>query len=184
MKSRRGSTTSPISLVKMSSASARSSILTLQEGAGFRVKRGFPKLFGVHLAQTLVALERKALFPFGKDRLQQIGWPMDRLFAVFPDKTGRAPVDFGMLPAYLRQTPRLSRPQYRAIQRAQFLDPAQNTGQADAVILSDAALPAAFILNSHWSSRWATCWPQLQISISASRIEGTGQRGLFQIGRG
>jgi hypothetical protein len=42
MNSRRGSTTSPISLVKMSSASARSSIFTCRKRARLGVQRGFP----------------------------------------------------------------------------------------------------------------------------------------------
>ncbi len=78
MNSRRGSTTSPISVVKISSASSAWSTLHLEERADGRIERGLPELLGVHLAETLVALDREALAAERQDRLDQIEGAVDR----------------------------------------------------------------------------------------------------------
>ena len=57
MKFRRGSTSSPISVVKTSSAAMASSICT-RSGAHLRVHGGFPQLLGVHFAQARSAAWR------------------------------------------------------------------------------------------------------------------------------
>ena len=72
MNSRRGSTMSPISLTKMSSASSTSRIFTCRSGAGLAVEGRLPELVLVHLAKALVALEGHALAAGGVDRLEQL----------------------------------------------------------------------------------------------------------------
>src|SRR5262245_45115029 len=42
-----------------------------EQRARLRVQRGLPELFGVHLAQPLVALHRKTLAPGGENGLEQ-----------------------------------------------------------------------------------------------------------------
>ena len=66
MNSRRGSTSSPISLVKMSSASADVVDPHLQQRPRLRVERRLPELLGVHLAQALVALQRQPLLALAR----------------------------------------------------------------------------------------------------------------------
>jgi hypothetical protein len=62
MNSRRGSTTSPISLANRDSpASSTFAHLDAQHGAGVGVERRLPQLLRVHLAQPLVALQRQPL---------------------------------------------------------------------------------------------------------------------------
>ena len=61
MNARRGSTSSPISVVKISSDAMASSICTLQQPAHGGIHRRFPELLGIHLAQALVALDRDAV---------------------------------------------------------------------------------------------------------------------------
>ena len=61
MNSRRGSTWSPISVVKISSAATASSILHLHQSPRLGIHRRFPELFRVHFAEALVALDRLAL---------------------------------------------------------------------------------------------------------------------------
>ena len=53
----RGATSSPMSMLKVLSASMASSMLTLQDGAAGRVHGGLPEGFGVHFAQTFVATD-------------------------------------------------------------------------------------------------------------------------------
>ncbi len=65
MKARRGSTASPMSTVKISSASTSSSIGDLEENAGLGVHGGVPELGRVHLSETLVALDSETLLPRG-----------------------------------------------------------------------------------------------------------------------
>ena len=72
MNSRRGSTTSPISREKMSSASSPSLDLHLQQRARVEVERRLPELLRVHLAQTLVALQREALAAGRHHRVEQL----------------------------------------------------------------------------------------------------------------
>ena len=72
MNSRRGSTTSPISLVKMSSASSTSLTLTCSSERAFGVERGLPELLGVHLAEAFVALQRQALAAGVGHRLEEV----------------------------------------------------------------------------------------------------------------
>ena len=73
MNSRRGSTMSPIRRVEDLVGHIGILDLDLQQCAVFRVERGFPQLFGIHFAQTLVTLDRQALAPGSEDRLQQLG---------------------------------------------------------------------------------------------------------------
>src|SRR4030095_8279494 len=79
MNSRRGSTTSPISRVKISSATSASATSTWSRArlecasAVGGIERRLPELVGVHLAEALVALDGEALAAGGEDRLQQLG---------------------------------------------------------------------------------------------------------------
>src|SRR3546814_8467090 len=52
--------------------------LHLQHRAVRLIERGFPKLLGVHFAQSLVALDRQALAPCLENRLQQFRRKPDR----------------------------------------------------------------------------------------------------------
>ena len=61
MKSLRGSTRSPMSIVKIASASPASSTSTLQQRPRLRVHRRLPELVGVHLAEALEALDAQVL---------------------------------------------------------------------------------------------------------------------------
>jgi hypothetical protein len=81
MKSRRGSTTSPISRVKISSVTSASSTLTCSSDAVVGIERGFPQLLGVHFAQALVARDRQALAAGGEHGVEQLRRPGDRAFA-------------------------------------------------------------------------------------------------------
>ena len=80
MKSRRGSTRSPISWVKVSSATVAFLDLHLQQGADIGIERGFPKLLGIHLAQAFVALQREALARRRGDRGEQRERAVNRAF--------------------------------------------------------------------------------------------------------
>ena len=71
MNSRRGSTTSPISLEKISSASSSSPTFTCISVRTSRFERGLPELLRVHLAQAFVALHGNALAAGGEDGIQQ-----------------------------------------------------------------------------------------------------------------
>ncbi len=53
--------------------------LDLKQRPRLGVERGFPELFGVHFAQPLVALKRKALFAFLQDRGEQVERAVDEL---------------------------------------------------------------------------------------------------------
>ena len=59
MNSRRGSTASPMRIEKTSSASTASSTRDLEQAARLRVHRRVPELLGVHLAEALVAVDRR-----------------------------------------------------------------------------------------------------------------------------
>ena len=72
MNWRRGSTSSPISVVKISPALIASSICTLQQDALRRVHRGFPELLGIHLAQPLVALDRHDPLRLGEQPVERL----------------------------------------------------------------------------------------------------------------
>ena len=75
MKLRRGSTWSPISVAKISSAVIASSICVLQQAPRAGIHRGFPELLRIHLAQTLVALRAHAALHFAEhpfDRLPEV----------------------------------------------------------------------------------------------------------------
>ena len=61
MNWRRGSTASPIRIVKSSSALAASSTVTSSSRRAFGIHGGFPELGRVHLTETLVALDVEAL---------------------------------------------------------------------------------------------------------------------------
>ena len=61
MKSLRGATFSPMSIVKIASASAASLDLGPQQRPRLRVHRRLPELVGVHLAEALEALDRDVL---------------------------------------------------------------------------------------------------------------------------
>jgi hypothetical protein len=64
MNSRRGSTTSPISVLKICVGGDRVFDPHLQQAAGVRVHRGFPQLFRVHFAEALEALDLAAFLGF------------------------------------------------------------------------------------------------------------------------
>jgi len=57
MKSRRGSTSSPISSSKRFEAVDRSSVVDPEDRTRGRIHRRLPELFRIHLAEALVALD-------------------------------------------------------------------------------------------------------------------------------
>ena len=61
MKFRRGSTSSPMRIVKISSTPVTSSSLTRKQRADFRIHRRFPELIRIHFAQTFIALDAEPL---------------------------------------------------------------------------------------------------------------------------
>jgi Tfp pilus assembly ATPase PilU len=63
MKSRLGSTRSPISVENTRSASKASSTRTCSSVRLRRIHRCLPKLLGIHLPQALVALDLQTLLP-------------------------------------------------------------------------------------------------------------------------
>ena len=71
MNLRRGSTSSPISVEKMMSASYGVLDPHLQQRARLRVHRRLPELLRVHLAEALVALDLEALARLGHDALRR-----------------------------------------------------------------------------------------------------------------
>ena len=62
MNFRRGGTSSPIDIENTWSAPAAAFNRHLTQGPVFRIESGFPKLLGIHLTQTLVALDVDATF--------------------------------------------------------------------------------------------------------------------------
>ena len=80
MKSRRGSTSSPISMVNTRSASMASSICTLQQAAHGGVHGGFPQLRGVHFAQAFVALAAGGAFGLGDQPVHGLAEVADFFF--------------------------------------------------------------------------------------------------------
>ena len=95
MNSRRGSTTSPIRRVKISSATSAWATSTWSSARLVGIERGLPELLGVHLAQALVALDGEALAAGGEDRLEQLGRAGDRA-----RRADRAPARFGAPPSF------------------------------------------------------------------------------------
>jgi hypothetical protein len=71
MNARRGSTSGPISTVKMRSASTRSLTVTRRNSAPRRVHRRLEQLRRVHLAEALVALDVEVLLAGLLDRLDR-----------------------------------------------------------------------------------------------------------------
>ena len=149
MNSRRGSTTSPISLVKMSSASARSSTLTCKQRARLGVQRGFPQLVGVHLAQTLVALQGQALLALGQDRLssRSIGPWIGCSRSLRTSRAGgrRFPQDCRSCRGQRRRASPERSTAPSSVRSSST--PRRMRRQADAVVLCDAALPAPFVFD-------------------------------------
>ena len=73
MNSRRGSTASPISVVKMSSAATASSMRTCSRRRDFGIDRRLPELRRVHLAEALVALDRLSLARLIEEPADRLG---------------------------------------------------------------------------------------------------------------
>ena len=61
MNFRRGSTASPMRIVKISSVSDSILDLNLEQRAFFRIHCGFPKLLGIHFTQALITLDLQIL---------------------------------------------------------------------------------------------------------------------------
>ena len=88
MNLRRGSTSSPISVEKIRSASTASLDLHLQQGSLFRIHCCFPELARVHLTEPLVALDIQALARLTDDLRNDLAQRrgLHRLFAVDEDE--------------------------------------------------------------------------------------------------
>ena len=82
MNARRGSTSSPISLSKISSDAIAVLDLHLEQPAHRRVHRRLPELLGIHLAQALVALDRDAAARLGEQPVERFLERLDRLLLV------------------------------------------------------------------------------------------------------
>ena len=82
MKSRRGSTTSPMSVENTSSASSVWLDPDLEEGARLGIEGGLPELLRVHLAEALVALDGDALAAELHHRIHQPDGPRDEDLAL------------------------------------------------------------------------------------------------------
>ena len=75
MKSRRGSTRSPIRVEKVSSAESAWLTRTCSSERDLGVERRFPQLLGVHLAEALVAVDLDAAAAEFHHRLDQADGP-------------------------------------------------------------------------------------------------------------
>ena len=80
MKFRRGSTSSPMRMVKISSTPVMSSSLTCNSVRVFRIHRRFPQLIGIHFAQSFVALDAEALLADAPGSPYQLGGRPQLLF--------------------------------------------------------------------------------------------------------
>ena len=90
MNARRGSTASPIRIVKISSALTESSMVTWRKVRFPGVHGRLPELLGVHLAQALVPLDREALFAEFQHIVHELARIRELLFlAFFPDRVVR-----------------------------------------------------------------------------------------------
>ena len=81
MKLRRGSTWSPISVEKISSAVIASSICVFSSRRVVGIHRRFPQLLGIHLAQALVALGAHAALDFAEHPFDRFAEVLDRVHA-------------------------------------------------------------------------------------------------------
>ncbi len=155
--------------------------LNLQQGAGVGVERGFPQLIGVHFTQTFVALQGQTFFTFGKDRFQQVHGAVDQLATVFAHQFGGRAVDVLQMLCEPARTFGLARPQHATVEGTHLFHAAQDAGEADAVVLGDAALPATFPFQcDQVQTLCDLVGHALQISIDRARHKGTGDGGLFQ----
>ena len=103
MNSRRGSTTSPISLTKMSSASSTSLIFTCNRERAFAVERRLPELVLVHLAEALVALQGHALAPGGVDGVEHSVGPATWISSPRRDESRRSLIGFAAASVHARR---------------------------------------------------------------------------------
>ena len=83
MNSRRGSTTSPMSFEKISSASFSSPSFTCMSVRDIRIERGLAELPGVHLAKAFVALHGEPGPPCREDRIEEAARSKHRRLKAF-----------------------------------------------------------------------------------------------------
>ena len=141
MNSRRGSTMSPISLAKISSASARVADLDLQQRAHIGIERRLPKLLGIYFAQTFVALQIDALaarLVNGFEQRARPGYDLDLVLAL---QLRGLVVHLDEMRMALVQAPRIERAEQRAIERMHFRHAAHFALEHETVV-AEAALPA------------------------------------------
>ena len=81
MKARRGSTSSPISVVKDFIGQARVFELYLQHATHRWIECGFPQFFGIHFAEVFVALDVVGFLP-SASRARSERWRMRWVFSL------------------------------------------------------------------------------------------------------
>ena len=109
MKSRRGSTRSPIRVEKVSSAEVGVADPDLQQRADFGVERRLPQLLRVHLAEALVAVDLDAAAAEFHDRLDQADGAGDRVVLVARDELAGRVIDLAQPCAVGIEPARLAR---------------------------------------------------------------------------
>ena len=126
-------------------------------------------------------MQRQALFALGQYGFEQVDGTIDHLFAVFAHQTRLVAVDVAGVLRGGRKAAGFARAQDRAIECAEFLDPAQDAGEADAVILGDAADPAFFVFGGDQvQAAGDGIGDGLKVGIGLPGIKGTRKRGLLK----
>ena len=120
--------------------------LNLQERAGFRVKRGFPQLFGVHFAQTFIALNGNAFFAGGHNRINKGNRPRNADFnTVFGNQNRRLGKVFQQHGAHFVKNNRLRTVHNRAADNVLFFHAAQGAVNGERIVFVQIGQPAFVI---------------------------------------
>src|SRR5206468_8748008 len=114
--------------------------------ASVGVECGLPELMGVHLAETLVALQREAFARGIGHGLEQADRPVDRALLVLASQRGRTRIGLLQRRRMLVELARVGRAEQRLIENRNLLDPAHRALEAEAFGFRELALPAALRL--------------------------------------
>ena len=126
-------------------------------------------------------MQGQAFFTFGKDRFKQVHGAVDQLATVFAHQFGGRAVDVLQMLCEPARAFGLARPQHATVEGTHLFHAAQDAGEADAVVLGDAALPATFPFQcDQVQTLCDLVGHALQVSIDRARHKGTGDGGLFQ----
>src|SRR5438094_7729254 len=116
--------------------------LHLQQRARVGVERGLPELAGVHLAEALVALQRKALAAGRHHRVEQADRAVDRRLLVLAAQRAGPRVDFLQRGRELVELAGVGRAEQGLVDDRDLLDAAHGALEMEAVL--EVPLPAAF----------------------------------------